>query len=101
MEQWRNEDGNIATWNNFTGDLVTLLRTCFPKAVLPENKCKSTRERMWEQYYKLRSSDEFIQLWKKLFECIKPAQTELITNILAVRDSEGHGGFNKGRIQMH
>ena len=76
VEQWRNEDDNIATWNNFAGDLVTLLRTCFPKAVPPKNKCKSTRERMWEQYYKLRSSDKFIQLWKKLFECIKPAQTQ-------------------------
>ena len=35
VEQWRNEDDNIAAWNNFTGDLVTLLRTCFPKLFLP------------------------------------------------------------------
>ena len=75
VEQWRNKNDNIATWNNFGGDLVTLLRTCFSKAVPSKNKFKSTRERMWEQYYKLRSSDEFIKLlWKKLFECIKPVR---------------------------
>ncbi len=53
-------DGNKATV--IASSLISNLDKCFPKSRSP----KAARDRMWGNFYKLRSSDDFREFWKRV-----------------------------------
>lgn len=54
-------DGNKDKATVIASSLICNLDKCFPKSRSP----KAARDRMWGNFYKLRSSDDFREFWKK------------------------------------
>ncbi len=66
FEAWLMEDRkNRLTLDKFAEELIIMLKACLPKDLLTR-KSKKIREKMWEEYYKLRSSTGFTAFWKEL-----------------------------------
>ena len=61
--EWSAEQQNKTAWAAFAEELVRCLNCCFCES---RSGCmRSTRERMWESFFKLRSSQAFKDLWAK------------------------------------
>ena len=67
--EWSADRENKTTWKLFSDNLVTTLSTCFEDHVIV-GKFQKQRERMWERYHKLRSSDSYRATWSKFLEAL-------------------------------
>lgn len=59
LHLWLSGSNNTVQIVSFANDLVSSLQTCFAES----SKSRAVREKMWENYYKLRSSFEFQDMW--------------------------------------
>ena len=57
--EWCESDENKRDFQLFSEELVRNLEACFTSHLT----AKARQERMWERYYKFRSSSEFVQGW--------------------------------------
>ena len=58
---WISDSDNQVSANIFSKELVSKLEGCFHTT----KSMRVQRERMWENYYKLRSKDDFKSMWSK------------------------------------
>lgn len=64
--EWISDSDNKELWEQFAGELVTSLKGCFQVGQV--QKIQKRRERMWERYHKLRSSQQFQTCWASFLE---------------------------------
>ena len=66
--EWISQSENESSANKFSSQLLTDLKSCFHAS----KSVRVQREMMWQNYYKLRSSNEYVDAWKNfLHEAIK------------------------------
>ncbi len=66
LMEWTSDTDNKQVWGEFADELVLSLKGCFQMGQL--RKVRKQRERMWERYHKLRSSELFKTRWAKFLE---------------------------------
>ena len=71
--EWCQEDKNERDFQLFSEDLVKDVEACFTS--LPTAKAR--RERMWERYFKYRSSSEFTHKWKDHLSAVEESPSPL------------------------
>ena len=66
LQQYELVPQNKKTVSDFCNYLLIHLQDCLkhPRKV----KCRTLRERIWERYYKFRSSDEFKVMWREFLQ---------------------------------
>ena len=76
--EWCQEVKNECDFQVFSEDLVKGLEACFTS--LPTAKAR--RERMWERYFKYRSSSEFTHKWKDHLSAIEESPSPVFYQFL-------------------
>ena len=76
---------NTAFVQDFYHDLITSLQSCIDHDHPRKVKAHTLREKMWEKYYKLQSSQQFVHKWTEFLQkgigfCACPTFYQYITN---------------------
>ena len=63
--EWLSEAENKGAASIFASNFIGSLKSCFSTF---RRTARSGREQMWERYYKLRSSEEFVTRWAQFLQ---------------------------------
>ena len=63
--EWSSDSENKVAWYEFANKLITSLLGCF-KTHINQRRIQKKREKMWEKFHNLRSSESFTTDWVTL-----------------------------------